>query len=143
MDILLNEEVQNPKEALNSVLPAGIKIHSGKIIQGKLPSIMEHTSELFYVFHLKEDIDINKIRSHIEDLLTQNEVLCERKSKKGNKMINLKPFIKFWDINEKALSVCYHVINSQTGRPDEFLKLAFGENIPYFIGERKYATIKD
>jgi radical SAM family uncharacterized protein/radical SAM-linked protein len=143
MDIILNEEIQNPKEALNSVLPMGIKILKAELVQGKLPSIMEHTSELYYSFHLKEEINVNETRSHIETLLKQNEVLCERKSKKGNKTINLKPFIKSWDITEKALSVCYHVINSQTGRPDEFLKLAFGENIPYFIGERKYATIKD
>ncbi|MCF7832033.1 MAG: TIGR03960 family B12-binding radical SAM protein [Candidatus Marinimicrobia bacterium] len=143
MDIILNDNVHNPQAALNSVLPEGIKIHRAEIHEGKLPSIMEHTIELFYVFHLNEEISVNEIRSHIENLLEKKEVLYERKNKKGNKTVDLKPYIKSWDINHNALSVCYNVINSQTGRPDEFLKLAFGENIPYFIGERTYATIKD
>ena len=76
--------------------------------------------------------------------MTNNEVPVERKAKKGGKkIIDLKPFIKSWEINDKEMSVCYRVIKSQTGRPDEFLKLAFNENIPYYIGERKYATIKE
>ena len=143
LDIILNEDIKNPKETLNAVLPDGIKINNAEIIQGKRFSIMEHTSELYYVFNLMEEIDTDNIRSHIDEQLSKEKVLCERKHKKGLKTVDLKPFIKSWDINDKTLSVCYKVIESQTGRPDEFLKLAFGENIPYFIGERKYATIKD
>jgi len=143
MDIILNHDVQNPKEALNSVLPEGIRIHKADTVQGKRPSIMEHTSELFYVFHLMEDINTGEVRAHLSEKLSKEKVPCERKHKKGLKIIDLKPFIKSWDINEKTLSVCYKVIESQTGRPDEFLKLAFGENIPYFIGERKFATVKE
>jgi len=143
MDIILNADVENPKEALNNVLPEGIRIQKADIIQGKRPSIMEHTSELLYVFNLKEEINIDSVRKRLGEQLSEEKVLCERKHKKGSKIINLKPFIKSWDITEKTLSVCYKVIESQTGRPDEFLKLAFGENIPYFIGERKHATVKD
>ncbi|MCD6336737.1 MAG: TIGR03960 family B12-binding radical SAM protein [Candidatus Marinimicrobia bacterium] len=143
MDIILNYNVKDPKETLNAVLPEGIKIHSADIIKGKRPSIMEHTSELFYIFHLMEKVDVEATRSQLSEILSKEKILCERKHKKGLKIIDLKPFIKSWDINEKALSVCYKVIESQTGRPDEFLKLAFGENIPYFIGERKFATVKD
>ncbi|RKY54837.1 MAG: TIGR03960 family B12-binding radical SAM protein [Candidatus Neomarinimicrobiota bacterium] len=143
MDIILNYNVKDPKETLNAVLPEGIKIHSADIIKGKRPSIMGHTSELFYIFHLMEKVDVEATRSQLSEILSKEKILCERKHKKGLKIIDLKPFIKSWDINEKALSVCYKVIESQTGRPDEFLKLAFGENIPYFIGERKFATIKD
>jgi radical SAM family uncharacterized protein/radical SAM-linked protein len=143
MDIILNADVENPKEALNAVLPDGIKINKADSIQGKRPSIMEHTSELHYVFNLMEEVSTDNIRLHLNEQLSKEKVLCERKHKKGLKTIDLKPFIKSWDINDKTLSVCYRVIESQTGRPDEFLKLAFGENIPYFIGERKYATIKD
>ena len=143
MDIILNADVENPKEALNNVLPEGIRIQKADIIQGKRPSIMEHTSELLYVFNLKEEINIDSVRKRLGEQLSEEKVLCERKHKKGSKIINLKPFIKSWDMTEKTLSVCYKVIESQTGRPDEFLKLAFGENIPYFIGERKHATVKD
>ena len=76
--------------------------------------------------------------------MRQSEIPVERKAKKGGtKTIDLKPFIRSWDIDPTELLVVYKVINSQTGRPDEFLKLAFNENIPYFICERKYATVKE
>jgi radical SAM family uncharacterized protein/radical SAM-linked protein len=144
IDIILNEVVENPKDTLNAVLPEGIKILSAEITEGKRSSIMENTKELMYVFHFKEHIDVDHVRHHLEEVLSGNEVLVERKnSKKGNKTVNLKPFIQSWDMNAKEMNVCYNVLDSQTGRPDEFLKLAFGENIPYFIGERKFATIKE
>lgn len=143
MDILLNAQVENPKEKLNAVLPEGIKVINAEIQQGKRSSIMENTEELFYTFHFHEEIDHDVIRTHLEKLLSADEVWVERLRKKGNKKVNIKQFIKSWVVNEKEISVCYNVINSQTGRPDEFLKLAFGKNIPYFIGERKYAKVKD
>jgi len=87
---------------------------------------------------------MDEAKKVIEKIMDGREIPVERKAKKGGtKIIDLKPFIKTWEIEEKELSVCYRVINSQTGRPDEFLKLAFGENIPYFIGERSYAKVKD
>jgi radical SAM family uncharacterized protein/radical SAM-linked protein len=143
MDILLNDAVDNPQEALNSVLPEGIRILSADLKPGKRPSIMDHTSELFYTFHFLEDFDRESVERTIRNILKKEEIPVERKSKKGFKTINLKPFIKSWQIGDHEMSVCYNVINSQTGRPDEFLMLAFGENIPYFIGERKYATVKE
>ena len=144
LDILLNEKVDNAKNALIAILPEGIHVHSADLKEGRRPSIMDQTEELCYRFNFLETIDVHKARVRLEKLIEQQEIPVERKAKKGvTKTMDLKPFIKSWNINEKALTVSYKVINSQTGRPDEFLKLAFGENNPYFIGERKYATVKD
>ncbi len=144
LDILLNETVETPTHALNSVLPEGIKVLRSDIKEGKRPSIMDNTTELEYRFHFLEEYEHEKTKAHLVNLLKKDEIPIDRKAKKGGtKTIDLKPFIKSWEIRENELRVCYKVINSQTGRPDEFLKLAFNENIPYFIGERKFATVKE
>ena len=143
LDIILNDIVPSPLESLNTVLPDGIKILSAEIREGKRDSIMEKTEEMYYVFRLQEAIDTKSVRKRLEERLAPQTVPMERKGKKGKKIIDLKPFIKEWGIDDHQLSVCYRVIESQTGRPDEFLKLAFDENIPYFIGERTYTLVKD
>ena len=143
MDILLNDKIDTPVEKLNAVLPEGICILSANYYSEKRKSIMEITSELYYVFHFQESIDVIEIRQHIERILAQDSWIVERKHKKGIKEIDLKPFIKYWNIDEHSMAVCYKVEDSRTGRPDEFLKLAFGENIPYYIGERKRVTLKE
>jgi len=144
LDILLNKKVDNAKEALNNVVPEGIKILDADLREGKRHSIMDHTVELEYRFCFLEEYDLGKTKATLEERMEQEEIPVERKAKRGGtKTIDLKPFIKFWHIDAKELVVCYKVINSQTGRPDEFLKLAFKENIPYFIGERSYAKVKD
>lgn len=144
IDIVLNAEVENPKENLNAILPEGIKVLSADIVPGKRASIMGETRELMYVFHMLEDIDEESLKQRLQEILLMPSIELERKNKKkGTKIIDLRPFIKNCNYDNKELSVTYHVIDSQTGRPDEFLKLAFGDNIPYFIGERKYALVKE
>lgn len=144
IDIVLNTKVLNPKDNLNAILPEGIRILDADLVPGKLPSIMGNTRELHYVFHLLEDIDEDALQQRLQEILLMSSIKLERKNKKkGTKIVDLRPFIKNCNYDNKELSVIYLVIDSQTGRPDEFLKLAFGENIPYFIGERKYALVKE
>ena len=144
IDIVLNAKVENATEELNRVLPDGIRVIDSELVSGKRLSIMGNTHELMYVFHFLEEIDEEKLITKLNEIRTLESILVERKNKKkGNKTLDLRPFIKSCDYTNKELSVCYHVIDSQTGRPDEFLKLAFGENIPYFIGERQYTLVKE
>ena len=56
LDILLNAEVNHPAEALNAVLPEGIRVLEADLREGKRPSIMDHTTELYYSFHFLQEI---------------------------------------------------------------------------------------
>ncbi len=144
IDIVLNAKVTDPVNKLNMIFPEGIKVLGADLVSGKRSSIMEKTTELKYAFKFLEEIDEGRLLARIEEINQSDSIILERKNKKkGTKTIDLRPFIRTCEYANNELSVCYKVINSQTGRPDEFLKLAFGENIPYFIGERKYALIKD
>ncbi|MDZ7796991.1 MAG: TIGR03960 family B12-binding radical SAM protein [Candidatus Marinimicrobia bacterium] len=143
MDILLNEEVENPGESLNKILPEGMHVHKADIRHGKRPSIMAATCELHYVFHFEENLHVLRIRDRLEQAFAQDHCMVERKGKNSTKKIDLKALIKYWDVEENMMEVCYKVKNGKTGRPDEFLGLAFDEIIPYFTGERKHITIKE
>jgi radical SAM-linked protein len=144
IDIVLNAEVLDPKDNLNAILPEGIRVLEAEIVSGKRSSIMGNTCELKYAFHFLEEIDETVLEQRLQEIKLMPSIKVERKNKKkGAKTIDLRPFIKNCTYSKQELSVTYLVIDSQTGRPDEFLKLAFGENIPYFIGERKYALVKE
>ncbi|MDD3095936.1 MAG: TIGR03936 family radical SAM-associated protein, partial [Candidatus Marinimicrobia bacterium] len=143
MDILLNGKVESPAEALNALLPEGLRILHAEMRKGKQPSLMQSTRELCYRFHFDEALDVAGIRERIEKALAADRVIMERKSGKRPGAVDLKPFIRYWSAGEQSLEVCYKVIDSRTGRPDEFLQLAFDKKIPFYTGERKYVTIKE
>ncbi|MDZ7820527.1 MAG: TIGR03936 family radical SAM-associated protein [Candidatus Marinimicrobia bacterium] len=143
MDILLNEEVEDPAAALNGVLPEGMHIHEAGIRPGKRPSVMESTTELHYAFHFDEALDAGILRERLERAFAGEHCRVERKAKRGMKQVDLKALVRDWSVEATVMEVCYKVENGKTGRPDEFLRLAFDENIPYFNGERKRITIKD
>lgn len=143
MDMLLNALVEDPAASLNAVLPQGLRISKAELQAGKRPAVMASTRELHYVFHFTESLEVKAVRERLERAFAQERCEVERAGKKGNKKIDLKPLVKFWSVEEKTLQVCYRVVNGKTGRPDEFLKLAFDKIIPYFTGERKHVTIKE
>lgn len=143
MDILLNETVENPMEALNSLFPEGLRILRTEMQRGKRASIMTITREMHYRFHFEEEPDAAEIRERIEAALAKDHIYVQRRKGKETRSLDLKPFIKYWQVNSNTMDVCYKVVNAQTGRPDEFLKLAFGDEIPFYIAERKHITIKE
>jgi radical SAM family uncharacterized protein/radical SAM-linked protein len=143
MDIILDAEIEKPQAALNEVLPAGLGILSAEIIKGRRASVMESTCEMLYIFHFQMPQDVFILRQRLEEALALDTCYMERKHKKGIKKVDIKPYIKYWQAEEDSLSVCYRVIEGKTGRPDEFLRLAFKDNIPAYTGERKFTTLKD
>ena len=143
MDILLNEAVPDPADALNRVLPTGMRALKTELRPGKRPSVMASTRELHYVFRFDRNLDVDEVRRRLEHAFAQERCFVERPGKKGTKRMDLKPLVKNWGAEKRSLEVCYRVIDGRTGRPDEFLKLAFPETIPYFTGERKHVSIKE
>lgn len=143
MDILLNESIEHPMESLNALLPKGLRILSAEIKKGKQPSIMEMTSEMHYRFNFAADIDSAEIRERLEAFMAKDHIEVQRRKGNKSKTIDLKSFVKYWQVEKRSIDICYKVIDSQTGRPDEFLKLAFDGEIPFYIAERKHVRIKE
>ncbi|MBW6457659.1 MAG: TIGR03936 family radical SAM-associated protein, partial [FCB group bacterium] len=143
MDILIDQPVEDPVETLNGILPEGVRIHQSETSPGRRPSVMETTRDMLYIFHFREPIDLTAVRDRLEKALAGETCPMERIYKKGIKKVDIKPYIKHWQADREKISVCYRVLQGKTGRPDEFLKLAFNENIPDHLGERKHTTVKD
>jgi len=143
MDILLNKPVEDPAETLNAILPEGVRILRCESSAGRRTSVMETTRDMLYVFHFREPIDLADTKHRIEKALAGETCLMERTYKKGVKKVDIKPYIKHWQADTQTISVCYRVLHGKTGRPDEFMRLAFNKNIPDYLGERKNTTVKD
>lgn len=90
LDFNLNEAIafDEVKSRLNEVMPEGMKIAAVYEPQKKITAI----SEAEYTAELKT-AGPGKLKAAIEQLLMQNEILIEKKTKKGIKTVDLKPSV--------------------------------------------------
>lgn len=91
LDFNLNEELpfDTVRDRLNAVMPEGMRIVSVSDQNKKITEI----AKAEYEIALSSD-DPARVLADIENLLTQNEILVEKKTKKGIKNVDLKPFIE-------------------------------------------------
>ncbi|MDE5556797.1 MAG: TIGR03936 family radical SAM-associated protein [Ruminococcus sp.] len=91
LDFNLNEEIpfDEVRDRLNAVMPYGMKIISVAEPKLKITAI----AKAEYSFSLKSD-NINALVADIERLLNNDEILVEKKTKKGIQSVNIRPFIE-------------------------------------------------
>ncbi|MDE6538807.1 MAG: TIGR03936 family radical SAM-associated protein [Ruminococcus sp.] len=91
LDFNLNEEIpfNEVRDRLNAVMPYGMKIISVAEPKLKITAI----AKAEYSFSLKSN-NINALVADIERLLNNDEILVEKKTKKGIQSVNIKPFIE-------------------------------------------------
>lgn len=102
MDIVLGEDVSKEDviEKLNSNAPMGIRFLEATKIkmdygpsEKRVPQAMALIDAALYTIKVKYD-DVTKIEKEVEDLLNLNEWNIVKKSKKGEKEVNIRPLIK-------------------------------------------------
>lgn len=91
LDFNLNEEIpfNEVRDRLNAVMPYGMKIISVTEPKQKITAI----AKAEYNFSLKSE-NISGLVADIERLLNSNEILVEKKTKKGIQTVNIRPFIE-------------------------------------------------
>ncbi len=91
LDFNLNEDIpfDEIRDKLNAVMPEGMRIIKVAEQVKKITAI----TEAEYSFSLITD-DPDKLSEDIENLLAQDEILIEKKTKKGIKTVDIKPSIK-------------------------------------------------
>ena len=116
MDFNLTEVMpfEEVREALNAVMPEGMRIVSVAEQRQKVTAISKAT----YSFSLETD-DPSALNEDIDRLLSQDEVLIEKKTKKGIKTVDIKP----------DLEVVYCKLND--GSVDMELRLPAGTQTNY------------
>lgn len=105
MDIVLEEEMDEKEivDRLNKTAPSGIKYISALAIpyvegQKKVPQAMAMIDAARYTIKIKYS-DVSNLENEMNELLARPEWNTIKKSKKGEKEVNLKNFIKelnFW-----------------------------------------------
>lgn len=80
--------------SLNQVLPMDIKIISVVPINIKMPASMAAVAYARYSMHFDKQAEISIVETLIEDILKCEEILKMKRSKTGEKLVNIRPFIE-------------------------------------------------
>jgi radical SAM-linked protein len=111
MDLVLTEEFNEEliKEKLNANVPAGIKfieVVKIKNVEGekKLPQAMALIDAAEYKINIKYD-DCKKLVDQIEALKNKEQWNTIKRSKNGEKEVDIKPLIKNFVYNETAVGL--------------------------------------
>lgn len=98
LDFNLNEEIpfEQVKKQLNEVMPEGMRILTVSPQKKKITEIAKAEYRILLSSENPEEI----IKS-TESLMAQNEILIEKKTKKGIKTVDLKPSIELLDMKIK------------------------------------------
>ena len=106
MELPLTEEVDKGHfiEAMNKVMPESLKIVDCHPIEDKFPTLMSLVAGAEYKIYLTKDEASTKLMKSINDFITQESCVVERKTKSGIKPCDIKPFIKSITWEEKPTS---------------------------------------
>lgn len=81
-------------ENLNNNLPDGMKVLNAINIEGKVPPSMALVNSGIYHIEVKHRTDLKAINKIIEEILNSKEIVRLKKTKSGEKNVDLRPLIK-------------------------------------------------
>lgn len=116
------------KEQLGKQLPKGLEIIDVKVMDPSVESIMASATLLRYhvdVSGLVEGWDTEDWRNAISRVYSASEILVERRTEKGTKVVDIKPFIKeIWIENEDPVRIGMMLRTGGKGiaRPHEVIR---------------------
>ncbi len=121
IDLQLEKPVPDLQKKLNAAISEGIKITAIKPIFSKTSSL---SATIDLASYEVEGVDL-PCDDVVASLLTQKEIQVQRTTKKGDKRINIRPYIYSiqLDAKTKKIKLLLQVGNEGHARPDEVLKL--------------------
>ncbi len=82
------------KEKLNETLPLGMKVLNVVYVKEKKVAAMASVHGAKYVLRMSHNIDsIDTIKDYLNKILSSEEILKDKKTKKGIKEVNVRPLI--------------------------------------------------
>lgn len=96
VDIDLDEfvELETIKTKLNEALPSGMRILDAIYIKEKMPPSMAAVEGAQYRINLKHKLNKEAIENVIKSIMESNEIMRLKKTKSGEKMVDIRPLIK-------------------------------------------------
>lgn len=87
-------------DRMNNVLPEGIRILDAINVKEKMPPSMALVEAAEYNIILKHNLSLNEIEKTIKSILEADSIERMKKTKSGEKLVNIRPFIKDIKVKE-------------------------------------------
>ena len=113
MDVPMETEITEEAFAkqLNRVMPGGMTIVNTRIIDDKFPTLMGLVTGSRY--RIEPEVEVQELSSAVKQLLDSHEYMALRKTKSGEKMTDIRPYIDTLNLDDNAL--CFTAKNLQSG----------------------------
>jgi radical SAM-linked protein len=128
--------------AFNPFLPAGLEMISAKPITGKIQTINQIINLAEYEVELGGKI---LKRDIVDEILSRNEIPIQRRVKKKDKIVDIRPYIETIRIEKDRLRIRTRTIDNRSVRMTEILRLLFKETVEthHFHIHRKAQWVRD
>lgn len=115
MDVPISNQISESDfiSILNSALPTALLAKKCYVVDDKLKSLMALTHKAQYKISM-DSLTYNTISSGITDFLNQKEIITLKKSKKGEKMVDIRPLIDEIKCNDNEHSLLCVISASST-----------------------------
>jgi len=144
-DTIRSEDCAEMLVRLSANLPDGVRLQNGTLLAPGHPGIAKQVDLIRYRFKFANDVDPERIRSGMRDLLQRSSWQVTRTVKGKQKTVELRPSLKSLEIDDSCdqLEVACELTLAQTScaRPHEVIQAAFG-NLPADIS-RETVLLQD
>ncbi len=100
LEIAAGQSPDGVVESLNASLPRGIRVHESALLPPKAPSAMAIVNAASYCLYLQ---DTDGFRGRICQLLKESELWIRRTTKKGERSIDVRPWIFALEPREQCI----------------------------------------
>lgn len=112
IDVILEEDitVESFLSRVNACLPDGIRFHTAYIADDSIDTLSKLLTSARYIIHLHPDEPVSKdcVREALSSLLSEDEIIVQKKTKSGIRPVNIRPEIldaAFVDSSDDSLKI--------------------------------------
>ncbi|MBW1873201.1 MAG: DUF2344 domain-containing protein, partial [Deltaproteobacteria bacterium] len=121
---------------LSANLPGGVRLLDSKLLAPGHPGIVKQVDVIRYRFQFLNNVDPDRVRSGVRDLLQRSNWLVTRTVKGKQKTVELRPSLKCLEVDDSCNPLVVNceltMAETSTARPHEVSKAAFGD-LPVII----------
>ncbi len=125
-DINLKQDFSSQMiNALRRSMPEGFKVLEAKAVFAKTAALSEVINLVVYTLKLDNSIDTKQLQSRISDIMSKDELIVSRKSKSGEKEVNIRKSIYKIECSERLLTLTLGIGSEGYVRPTEVGRILF------------------
>ena len=125
MDVPLEGEIDEKTfvKKLDSVMPGGMRIVTARAIDDNFPTLMKLAAGSRY--RIEPECEPGNFTDAVKQLLAADEYMEMRKTKSGEKLSDIRPYIDTLEIGKRAISFTARNLQSGSLRPSALMNALF------------------